>query len=51
MLFQNKQPITVSGIYRKNGRWFVNGKSFDEMYDYEKLKLSDHIVSIKNIMN
>ncbi len=51
MQFQNKQLITSSGIYRKNGRWFVNGKSFDEMYDYEKLKLSDYIVSIRNIVN
>ena len=40
-----------TGIFRKNGRWYVNGKSFDEMYDYERLRLSDFIIAIKDIID
>ncbi len=36
-----------TGIFLKSGRWYVNGKTFDEMYDYEKLRLSDFIIEAK----
>ncbi|WP_417444600.1 hypothetical protein [Joostella sp.] len=39
--------MKASTIMTVNGRWEVNGKKFNEMYEYEKFQLNDFIAEIK----
>ena len=43
--------ISPKGPARINGRWTFSGKTFDQMFDFEKLKVSDHIVDIKKSLH
>ena len=47
---EEKPRPWLNGASQENGKWLFNGKTFDEMLDFEKEGLNEHFHELKTII-